>query len=143
MLRLSDWYYDEMRTLIPRFLNPANKDGVEPLPNSILINDTKEPKLKVQPNKTYLVRIVNIGAFLTYTLWFEDHDYDIIEVDGIYTEKARADQIVLGPAQRYSILLKTKSSTGRNYPFVAHYDVSAVPLLFPKILCISCFLTLF
>ena len=122
VLTLSDWYYDEMRKLIPRFLNPHNDQGIEPFPNATLINDTKEPKINVKPNKTYLVRIVNIGAFLTYRLWFQDHPFEIVELDGIYTQQGKAEQINVAPAQRYSILLKTKSSTQKNYPFVAFVD---------------------
>ncbi|KAI9816737.1 MAG: hypothetical protein M1826_001735 [Phylliscum demangeonii] len=119
VLTVSDWYYDEIRKLIPRFLNKANTNGQEPFPNATLINETVLPKITVLPNKTYLVRAVNIGAFLTYTLWFQDHDFQIVEVDGIYTNPALAQQINIAPAQRYSFLLKTKSTATTNYPFVA------------------------
>ena len=127
ILTVSDWYYKEMRSLIPAFLNRGNPDGVEPFPDTILIDNTKEPKLSVQPNKTYLIRVINMGAFLTYALSFEGHDYEIVEVDGIYTNQAKANQILVAPAQRYSILLKTKTSATQNYPFVAYFNpVSAL-----------------
>ena len=46
----------------------------------------------------------------------------IVEVDGIYTEPTDADLIYITVAQRYSVLVKTKTDTATNYAFVGSMD---------------------
>lgn len=122
VLSVSDWYHDEMQTLIPRFLNRANPTGAEPVPNSVLLNDTQNLTVPIEPGKTYLFRVINIGAFAGQYIWFEDHTMSIVEVDGIYTEQAETDMIYLAAAQRCSFLITAKKDTGANYAFVASMD---------------------
>ena len=90
VLSVSDWYHDQMQTLIPQFLNRANPTGAEPIPNSVLFNDTQNVTVSIEPGKTYLFRMVNIGAFAGQYIWFEGHTMSIVEVDGIYTKQSDA-----------------------------------------------------
>jgi iron transport multicopper oxidase len=129
VLSLSDWYHEEMRTLIPRFLNKRNPTGAEPVPQNALLNDTQNLTVSVQPGKTYLVRVVNIGAFAGQYLWFEGHNMTIVEVDGVYTEEAEAEMIYVSAAQRYSFLLTTKNETNTNYAFVGSMDTDLFDVL--------------
>ncbi|SLM41397.1 multicopper oxidase [Lasallia pustulata] len=122
ILTLSDWYHDQMPGLIKTFISFANPTGAEPVPNSALMNDTQNLTVAVEPGKTYLVRMVNMGAFAGQYVWFENHTMQTIEVDGIYTEPAEADMIYITAAQRYSVLLTTKNDTGSNFAFVASMD---------------------
>ncbi len=120
VLTLSDWYNEEMRPLIARFLDVSNPTGAEPVPERALMNDTVDLKVAVQPRKTYLIHIINIGAFASQYLWFENHTMSIVEVDGVYTEPA--ESIYVTPAQRYSVLLTTKDTPDQNFAIVGSMD---------------------
>ncbi len=122
MLTLSDWYHQQMRPLISRFLHVENPTGAEPVPDSALLNETRDLRVRLQPGKTYLFRIINIGGFANSYLWFEGHSMKIVEVDGVYTEQAEASMIYLTPAQRYAVLIKAKENADANFPFVASMD---------------------
>jgi iron transport multicopper oxidase len=111
-----------MRDLIPQFLNRANPTGAEPIPNSVLLNDTQNVTISIEPGKTYLFRVVNIGAFAGQYIWFEGHTMSIVEVDGIYTKQSDAEMIYLAAAQRCSFLITAKNETTANYAFVASMD---------------------
>ena len=111
-----------MPELIARFMSVANPTGAEPVPNSALMNETRDLQIKIQPGKTYKFRVINIGAFASQYLWFEGHNMSIIEVDGIYTEPAEASMIYLTAAQRYSFLITTKNDTNENFAIAASMD---------------------
>lgn len=133
VLSVSDWYHGQMTDLIPAFLNKANPTGAEPVPNSVLFNDTQDLQVKIDPGKTYLFRMVNIGAFAGQRVWFEGHTMKIVEVDGIYTDPYEADMIYLTAAQRCSFLITAKNETKANYAFVGSMDTvrSSPRLSFP------------
>ena len=63
-----------------------------------------------------------MGALPSIFLWIEDHDFEIVEVDGVYTEPTTAEIIYITPAQRYSILRKTKDTTDKNFGIVTVFD---------------------
>ena len=140
-MSVSDWYHDEMQVLIPNFINKANPTGAEPVPQAVLFNDTQNLTVSVQPGKTYLFRIVNIGAFAGQYIWFEGHNMTIVEVDGVFTDQAAAEMIYLGAAQRCSVLVTTKNETTANYPFISSMDtvclVMAVLQAFANIMLVS------
>jgi iron transport multicopper oxidase len=116
-----------MPDLIKFFMSRQNPSGAEPVPQAALFNDTQDLSLSLQPGKTYFIRMANIGAFAGQYIWFEGHNFTIVEVDGVYTHPAEAEMIYLSAAQRCSFLLTAKNETGTNYPFVASMDtVSSV-----------------
>ena len=122
VLTLSDWYHDEMDTLIPQFLSVTNPTGAEPVPQSALMNDTQNATIAIQPGKTYFIRIINMAAFAAQWFWIEGHSFKIVEVDGIYTEPTEAEQLYIIAAQRYGILLTAKNSTDENFAIVGSMD---------------------
>lgn len=122
VLSVSDWYHEEMAVLIPRFINKANPTGAEPVPQNALFNETQNLTVAIQPGKTYLFHMVNIGAFAGQYVWFEGHNMTIVEVDGVFTDQAEAEMIYIAAAQRYSFLLTTKNETTTNYAFVSSMD---------------------
>ena len=69
-----------------------------------------------------MFRIINMAAFAAQYIWFEGHTMSIVEVDGIYTEPAEADQIYITAAQRYSVLITTKDDTSANFAIVGSMD---------------------
>lgn len=108
--------------LIPKFINKANPTGAEPVPQAALFNDTQNLTVSVQPGKTYLFHVVNIGAFAGQYIWFEGHNMTIVEVDGVFTDQAEAELIYVAAAQRCSFLITTKNETTANYPFISSMD---------------------
>ena len=133
VLAFSDWYHDIMTTLVSGFLSVTNPSGAEPVPDSSLVNEKRDLGVAIEPGKTYLVRMINMGAFAAQYVWFEGHTMKIVEVDGIYTEPSEdVDMIYITAAQRYSVLITAKNSTDKNYAFVGSMD--QVSLSLPTIL---------
>ncbi|KAL6705643.1 hypothetical protein ACN47E_006590 [Coniothyrium glycines] len=123
VLTLSDWYHDLMQTLLASFISIGNPSGAEPVPNAALFNDTQDLSVKIEPGKTYLIRMVNMGAFAAQYVWFEEHSMRIVEVDGIYTEpSAPTNMLYITAAQRYSVLVTAKNDTNANFAFVGSMD---------------------
>ncbi|KAH7128825.1 iron transport multicopper oxidase-like protein FET3 [Dendryphion nanum] len=122
VLTFSDWYNSLMNPLLSSFLSISNPSGAEPVPDSSLVNEQRDLQLKVEPGKTYLVRMINMGAFAAQYVWFEGHTMRIVEVDGIYTEPKEADMVYLTAAQRVSVLITAKNETDANFAFVGSMD---------------------
>ncbi|KAF1844187.1 multicopper oxidase [Cucurbitaria berberidis CBS 394.84] len=122
VLTLSDWYHDLMTNLLKDFISIANPSGAEPVPQAALMNDTQNLTVKIEPGKTYLFRIINMGAFAAQYVWFEDHTMRVVEVDGIYTEPMEANMLYLTAAQRYSVLVTAKNDSNSNFAFVGSMD---------------------
>ncbi|ODQ81782.1 hypothetical protein BABINDRAFT_6433 [Babjeviella inositovora NRRL Y-12698] len=122
VLTISEWYHDDFFTLKPKFLNLYNPTGAEPIPQNVLWNDTRNGTWKVEPGKTYLLRIINVGGFVSQYLYMEDHSFTVVEVDGVYVEKNVTDMIYITSAQRYSALITMKNDTSRNYAFMQGID---------------------
>ncbi|CBX99496.1 similar to iron transport multicopper oxidase FET3 [Plenodomus lingam JN3] len=122
VITLSDWYHELMQPLLSQFISVANPSGAEPVPQAALMNDTQNLSVKIEPGKTYLFRLVNMGAFAAQYVWFEEHTMKIVEVDGIYTEPTDANMLYLTAAQRYSVLVTAKNDTNSNFAFVGSMD---------------------
>ncbi|KAH0848220.1 Iron transport multicopper oxidase FET3 [Fonsecaea pedrosoi] len=122
LLSVSDWYHDEMALLVPKYLHGGGMMSQEPVPDANLLNDTQNLHIPVIPERTYLVRLVNMAAFAGQYFWIEDHSIKIIEVDGVYTKPAETAMIYLSSGQRCSFLVTTQAETHRNYPMVASMD---------------------
>lgn len=118
---VSDWYHEMVEDIT--FLDLSNPTGAEPIPDAFLFNNSvMNTKLSVEPNTTYLLRIVNTGAFVAQYFYIEDHNFTIVEVDGVFTEPEEASILYVAVAQRYSVLFTTKASTSRNYGLVTIAD---------------------
>jgi iron transport multicopper oxidase len=122
VITISDWYHDLVEDIAPDFLSLYNPSGAEPIPNSFLFNDTMNTSIPVEPGKTYLFRLINTAAFTAQYFYIEDHTFQIVEIDGVYTEPTEADTLYIAVAQRYSILVTMKNSTDRNYGIVTIAD---------------------
>ncbi|GMM36361.1 ferroxidase [Saccharomycopsis crataegensis] len=122
VLTISEWYHTLSGVLDKSFLNVNNPTGAEPIPDNLLFNDTFNSTWQVQPNTTYLVRIINIGAFVSQYLYMEDHVFTVVEVDGVRVEPNVTDVLYITVAQRYTVLITTKSDDSQNYAFVQGVD---------------------
>ncbi|KAK0389312.1 hypothetical protein NLU13_2887 [Sarocladium strictum] len=133
VLTLSDWYHEQMQILIPPFMSKGNPTGAEPVPQAALLNETQNLTISVEPEKTYLFRVINIGAFASQYLWIEGHNMTIVEVDGVYTKPAVADMIFVSVAQRCSFLVTTKKDVSANFPIVGSMDTTLFDVLPPEL----------
>jgi len=122
VLTVSDWYHEQMPTLIKKFINVANPTGAEPVPNAVLLNDTQNLTVAVEPGITYLLRIINVSAFAGHYFWIEGHTMSIVEVDGVWTDPVETDTIYLTAAQRYGLLVTMKNDTSANFPMISSMD---------------------
>lgn len=122
---LSDWYNEVMDVLNDGFLNRYNPTGAEPVPEYLIFNEAMDVSVPVKPNTTYLLHIMNIGALGNIYFWFEDHNFTIVEIDGVYVEPTNASVLFVTPAQRYTVLLKTKDTTDKNYAIVSVFDIGS------------------
>ncbi|KAI8981945.1 Cupredoxin [Mycotypha africana] len=121
-ITLSDWYHDESEVGLATFLSVYNPTGAEPVPQSALINDNRNTSFEFVPGKTYRLRIINMASFATFYFDIDGHDMDIIECDGVYTERTTVQSLFLTTAQRFSVLVTAKNSTGFNYYMHADMD---------------------
>jgi iron transport multicopper oxidase len=122
VLTVSDWYHGQMPALLQSFLTYTNPTGAEPVPDSAIMNDMQNPTFLVEPGKTYLFRIINMGAFAGQYLWFQGHQMRVVEVDGVWTEEAETEMLYMSVAQRYSVLVTMQNETSANHPIVSSMD---------------------
>ncbi|KAH7361463.1 iron transport multicopper oxidase FET3 [Plectosphaerella cucumerina] len=122
VITLSDWYHQPVQTLLKQFISVENPTGAEPVPQAALMNDTQNLQVNVKPGQTYLVRLVNIGAFAAHYIWFEGHEMRVVEVDGVWVDEAPAERLYITAAQRYSVLITTKADASQNFAIVSAMD---------------------
>jgi iron transport multicopper oxidase len=122
VLTLADWYHQLPSSLLKGFISYANPTGAEPVPDAALHNDTQGLKIAMEAGKTYMFRVINIGAFAGQYFWIEGHNMSLIEVDGVYTEQATADMIYITAAQRYSFLITARNDTQANFAITSSMD---------------------
>ncbi|KAJ8101982.1 Cupredoxin [Lipomyces tetrasporus] len=67
-------------------------------------------KIRLEPAKLYRIRFIGATALSFVSLGFQGHNnMSIIEVDGEYTKAHNVDYLQIGPGERFSVLLKSKS----------------------------------
>ncbi|RAK74980.1 ferro-O2-oxidoreductase [Aspergillus fijiensis CBS 313.89] len=121
-ITMSDWYHKLTEDIRPEFLSLYNPTGAEPIPQAFLVNDTMNSKFPVEAGKTYMLRLINIGAFVSQYFYIEDHTMRIVEIDGIYVDETEAEVLYIAVGQRYSVLVTMMNSTEKNYPMVTIAD---------------------
>ncbi|CDK28393.1 unnamed protein product [Kuraishia capsulata CBS 1993] len=121
VITISDWYHDLSTVLTKRQLSKYNPTGGEPIPQNALMNDSKNVTFNVEPEKTYLLRFINMGIMVSQWVYLEDHEFEIVEVDGVLVDPAKTELLYLSVGQRCSVLLRTKKGK-KNYALVQKMD---------------------
>ncbi|KAJ3309418.1 ferroxidase fet3 [Boothiomyces sp. JEL0838] len=115
-LGLADWYD---RTYEDIFYNDYflqfNGEGTEPIPSAPIVNDAPNQVFSVQPGQGYRFRLILMGTYAPMQFWIENHNLTIIEVDGVSVQPYNVECVLLGAAQRYSVVVQTLDSTDYNY----------------------------
>jgi iron transport multicopper oxidase len=122
VLTLSDLYHDQAPSLINYYQSPDNENtygGTEPVPDSILINEAQNVQVTIIPGKTYLFRIVNMGAMISQWLQFDQHSMMVVEMDGVYIQPYYTEQLFMTVAQRYSVIVTALPTAGENFAIVS------------------------
>ncbi|KAJ2457013.1 ferroxidase fet3 [Coemansia sp. RSA 2424] len=101
----------------------SHKDPAKKYPIGVLNgrDGKKAPELYFEPDKTYRLRLLNIGSTFMFRFGIEGHDMDVIEVDGVATDKQRVNSVLLGVAQRVSVLVTARPKATSNYRY--HFDI--------------------
>lgn len=136
IINLAEWYHDNITTLTKSFLNLYNPTGAEPIPQNLLFNGFMNGTVDVEPAKTYLLRLINVGGFVSQYFWIEDHEMTVIAIDGVYVEKNVTDMIYITAAQRYDVLITTKNSTDKNFAIMQKIDDDMLDVI-PKDLLLN------
>lgn len=135
VLTVEDWYHTQAPYLINYYQSPLNEalhGGSEPVPNATLIDGGQNKRIDMQQGRTYLFRIINMGSFAAQYLQFDQHDMTIVEVDGVYITPHTVPQLFMTTGQRYSVIVKAKSNSNKNYAIVASmnegmFDPGVIP----------------
>jgi iron transport multicopper oxidase len=122
VMTVGDWYYSEAPYLINFYQSVNNTSGAEPIPESALLNEGQDVRVQVEPDKTYLVRIINNGNFVGAYFEIDGHEMEVVALDGVYVQPQKVPQLYLTAAQRVDFLIKTKASTSKNYLLRAALD---------------------
>ncbi|KAF0433431.1 multicopper oxidase [Gigaspora margarita] len=71
---------------------------------------------KFQRNKKYRLRILNSGALVLYYFSIDDHDLDVIEVEGMRVKSNKKIKLLpLHAGQRYSVIATTSNTKTDNF----------------------------
>ncbi|KAK7509411.1 multicopper oxidase-domain-containing protein [Phyllosticta citriasiana] len=127
ILPVSDWYHREIPDLLKEYLGPENRQGIMPEPDSNLLNDTTKPTvIDMKPGEKVYIRIVNMGALAFQYIQFDQHDFQVVAIDGVPGKlKPTTWKVVkITPGQRYDIVLTGLDSPSRNYAFAAQQAIT-------------------
>ncbi|KAI0011025.1 hypothetical protein F4779DRAFT_626858 [Xylariaceae sp. FL0662B] len=144
---VEDLYHTYGSVLLASYLNTTSKwvpfeSGVEPLPDSILmngqntyncsVNSTTYPPApdqpfptnctggqlyatKVRPGQRVRLRLINASSFLSYWFSIDNHTLSIVELDGVEIEPISARGVYLNLGQRVSVILTANQTRGDYY----------------------------
>jgi len=129
VVTMNDWYHAQSETGLSTFLNVYNPTGAEPVPQSGLINNNANTTFNFVAGKTYRLRLINMSALAMFYFSIDNHTMDVIEVEGVDTQRKTINNIFLSAAQRYSVLVTAKNDTSLNY--YMHADMN--PAMFDKV----------
>lgn len=131
VLTLSEHYSKLSGAIMHDFLSRYNPTGAEPIPRNSLFNETKNVTWLVKPDTTYMLRLLNMGLFTSQHFAIEDHQLTVVEIDGVYVEPYTVDLLYITVAQRYTVLVKTKKLTKKNFRMLNVIDMPMLDVI-PK-----------
>ncbi|KUI63283.1 Laccase-2 [Cytospora mali] len=131
VVMVQDWYHVLSDGLLRETLSPGSESS--PTPNGALINGANKldcslhpkrhcdastallPTFDLAPNKQHRLRVINIGGFAWFEVSIDKHiNLPVTEVDGVTVEPASDSSVLIGPGQRYSIILSANQTDPSN-----------------------------
>ncbi|KAI8360717.1 multicopper oxidase-domain-containing protein [Choanephora cucurbitarum] len=122
IVTVSEWYHQDTYLNLEKYMHRDNLEGIEPIPQSGLINDNRQTYFQFRANKTYRLRLINMSGMASFRIYLEDHTMEIIELDGVLTQPTLTSSVYLSAGQRMSVLIETKQTTEFNYYLHADMD---------------------
>ncbi|UJR10980.1 hypothetical protein I4U23_015165 [Adineta vaga] len=110
ILMIADWYNNRAHTeLLPWYINSNNPDGVEPVPDAIVVNGkfTQSLFISLSGSTKILFRIINSASFSMYTVSVDGLPLHIVEVDSTTTSPYTVSTFNINVAQRVSFYIDT------------------------------------
>ncbi|CAL9134858.1 unnamed protein product, partial [Musa textilis] len=112
---LGEWWKADTEAVISQALqtgggpNVSDAYTINGLPGPFYNCSAKDTfKLKVEPGKTYLLRLIN--AALNDELFFgiANHTLTVVDVDAVYVKPFETDALLISPGQTTDVLLRAK-----------------------------------
>ncbi|KAJ3308037.1 ferroxidase fet3 [Blyttiomyces sp. JEL0837] len=122
-VRLTDWYHESHATLMNQFMSQYNPMGFEPTPDTVLINESRNSTISFTPGKVYRLRLICMSAIATFQVYLDNHNFTVIEVDGVDVEPYETSSVILASAQRYSVLVTALNGTDAEQNYLLHADM--------------------
>ncbi|EDU40135.1 Multicopper oxidase [Pyrenophora tritici-repentis] len=125
VLLVSDHYYTPSSSPLRTYLSPGTENA-EPVPPTALINgrnvrncSTLSHRHRASCSSSHLslarftldsesntrLRIINVGVFAEFALQIDEHEVQVVEVDGTDVVPVGVHRVNIAPAQRYSVVL--------------------------------------
>jgi FtsP/CotA-like multicopper oxidase with cupredoxin domain len=133
VVMVHDHYYDLTSELLMTYLEP-DRENAEPIPDTALINgkgvrecknlpsrkcDSSSASLEtfaLEKNQNHRLRFINVGVFAEFQIQIDEHEFAVTEVDGTdVVGPVRYHRLNILPAQRYSIILTTNTSSSDSF----------------------------
>lgn len=135
VITLADLYDEPSYKITKEFLSRYNPTGAEPIPRNILFNNTVNATLDFEVGKTYLMRFINAGLFVSQFISLEDHEMTIVEVDGVYIQPHKTNLISIASGQRFAVLVEAKANDPRkNFALMQIMDERMLDVVPPELL---------
>ncbi|KAG8165196.1 hypothetical protein KVR01_005471 [Diaporthe batatas] len=131
VIMVQDWYHDLSDGLLRKTLSSGDEGS--PTPNGALINGANKvdcslhqnrhcdsssaalPSFDLEPNKNHRFRVINVGGFGWFEVSVDRHlDLPVTEVDGVTVEPLSDSTLLVGPGQRYSLVLSANQTDPSN-----------------------------
>lgn len=135
---VQDWYHDASDGLLRKTLSPGSESS--PAPNGALINGANKvdctkhrnrhcdsstaqlPNFDLAPNQQHRLRILNTGGFAWFEVSVDKHLHlPVTEVDGVTVEPVTDSTVLIGPGQRYSVVLATNRTDASSTSASPHH----------------------
>ncbi|XP_057795889.1 laccase-14-like [Salvia miltiorrhiza] len=119
---LGDWFHGDVQEIMETFLatggDPEVSDGflINGQPGDLYPCSSQDTfKLRVEPGKTYMIRLVN--AVMNNIMFFRiaNHNVTVVATDAAYTKPLRSDYVAISPGQTIDLLFVANQPPSRYY----------------------------
>ncbi|CAJ0628691.1 14923_t:CDS:2, partial [Entrophospora sp. SA101] len=95
-------------------------------PGSKCVDNAGLAKFEFVQNKKYRLRIINTSAFSAFFFSIDNHEMEVIEADGGYTNRNKIHRLPINVAQRYSVIV-TANQPVDNYIMRSEFQKKCMP----------------
>ncbi|KAJ2315346.1 ferroxidase fet3 [Coemansia sp. RSA 2705] len=120
LFAFEDWSPKTAEEIYPLLTEPNPPFRLFDYPPNALINGLNANltgPIAFEAGKTYRIRLVSMSSFPLFEFTIDDHELQIIEVDGVLTKPYTTNVVRLASAERVSVLVTAKNSTALNYQY--------------------------